>query len=160
MACDATARLYDVDEDTVIFKKLQQKKRYDQGTITFGARNGKLIDLDQLHESIWATRLSGGTNSGLVSLEVTTIGQIALTKEGATVLKVAGSDSQFVLIGSTDEKHATLFEKLQAEAGTDTLLRVTGRIDNYAGRWPAVLRGRPTKPRRIVVTHFEVAMKP
>ena len=53
MACDATARLYDVDEDSVVFKKLQQTKRYDQGTITFGACNGKLIDLDQLHESIW-----------------------------------------------------------------------------------------------------------
>ena len=64
MARDATARLYDVDEDTVVFVKLQQKERYDQGTVTFRARSGKLIDLDKLHESIWATRLSGGTRSG------------------------------------------------------------------------------------------------
>ena len=159
MACDATARQYDVDEDSVVFKKLQKTKRYDQGTITFHARKGKLIDLDKLHESIWATRLSGGTRSGLVSLEVAAVGQVVGTKE-ATVLKVANSDSQFVLIRSTDEKHVALFGKLQAEAGTNALVRVTGRIDNYAGRWPDVLRSRPTKPRRILVTAFEVVEKP
>jgi len=37
---------------------------------------------------------------------------------------------------------------------------VTGRIDHYAGRWPEVLRDRPTNPRRIVVTHFEVVKSP
>ena len=159
MACDATARLYDVDEDSVVFKKLQKTKRYDQGTITFHARKGKLIDLDKLHESIWATRLSGGTRSGLVSLEVTAVGQVVETKE-ATVLKVANSDSQFVLIRSTDEKQAALFGKLQAEAGTNAFVRVTGRIDNYEGRWPDVLRSRPVKPRRIIISAFEVVEKP
>ncbi len=159
MACDATARLYDVDEDSVVFNKLQKTKRYDQGTVTFRARKGKLIDLDKLHESVWATRLSGGTRSGLVSLEVTAVGQIVGTKDGA-VLNVAGSDSQFVLIRSLDEKHSALFGILQAEAGTDALVRVTGQIDNYAGRWPEVLRNRPTNPRRILVTHFEVSKKP
>ena len=159
MACDATARLYDVDENLVVFKKLQKTKRYDQGTITFHARNGRLIDLDKLHESIWATRLSGGTRSGLVSLEVTAIGQVVVTTDG-TVLKVANSDSQFVLAESPEEKHAALLGKLQAEAGTNALVRVTGRIDNYAGRWPEVLRNRPTNPRRILVTAFEVAKKP
>ena len=59
MARDATARLYDVDEDSVVFKKLQKTQKYDQGTISFRSRKGKLIDLDKLHESIWATRLSG-----------------------------------------------------------------------------------------------------
>ncbi|MCH8043112.1 MAG: hypothetical protein IID44_05290 [Planctomycetes bacterium] len=158
MACDATARLYDVDEDSVVFKKLQKTKRYDQGTITFRARKGKLIDLDKLHESVWATRLSGGTRSGLVSLEVTAVGQLVVTKDGA-ILKVAGSDSQFILIRSPDEKHAALLGKLQAEAGSDALVRVTGRIDKYAGRWPEVLRNRPTNPRRILVTSFQVNKK-
>ena len=155
MACDATARLYDVDEDSVVFKKLQKTKRYDQGTITFRARKGKLIDLDKLHESVWATRLSGGTRSGLVSLEVTAIGRIVMTN-GAIALNVADSDSQFVLIESPDEKQAALFQKLQAQAGDDAVRRVTGKIDNYAGRWPELLRNRPTNPRRILVTHFEV----
>ena len=159
MACDATARLYDVDEDSVVFTKLQKTKRYDQGTITFRARKGKLIDLDKLHESIWATRLSGGTRSGLVSLEVTAVGRLVVTKD-ATVLKVAGSDAQFVLIKSPNEKHADLLGKLQAEAGGAPTVRVTGRIDHYAGRWPEVLRNRPTNPRRIIVTAFEVAKKP
>jgi hypothetical protein len=94
-----------------------------------------------------------------VSLGVTAIGQIVMTK-GTIALRVANSDSQFVLIASSDEKQAALFQKLQAESGTDAQLRVTGRIDHYAGRWPEVLRDRPTNPRRIVVTHFEVVKSP
>ena len=159
MACDATARLYDVDEDSVVFKKLQKTKRYDQGTVTFRARKGKLIDLDKLHESIWATRLSGGTRSGLVSLDVTAVGEVVETK-GSIVLKVNGSDSQFVLMRSPDEKQAASFGELQAVAGTKVVFRVTGRIDKYVGRWPEVLRNRPTNPRRIVVTAIEVVKKP
>jgi hypothetical protein len=101
VACDATARLYDVDEDSVVFKKLQKTEKYDQGTITFRARKGKLIDLDKLHESIWATRLSGGTRSGLVSLEVTAIGHVVSSKD-KTVLRVAGCDAEFVLAQHPD----------------------------------------------------------
>ena len=78
MAREAIARLYDVDEDTVVFKKLNKTDQYDQGVVTFRARKGKLIDLEKLHESIWASRLSGGTRSGLVSLEVVAIGEIGL----------------------------------------------------------------------------------
>ncbi len=158
MACDATARLYDVDEDSVVFKKLEKTKRYDQGTIAFRARKSKLIDLDKLHESVWATRLSGGTRSGLVSLEVTAVGRVEATKE-AVVLRVAGSDSQFVLVESPDEKHAAVLGELQADIGSDSLVHVTGRIDNYVGRWPEVLRDRPTKPRRILVTSFQLEKK-
>ncbi len=29
MACDATARLYDVDEDSVVFKRLDKTTKYD-----------------------------------------------------------------------------------------------------------------------------------
>ncbi len=159
MACDATARLYDVDEDSVVFRKLQKTKRYDQGTVTFRARKGKLIDLDKLHESIWATRLSGGTRSGLVSLEVTVIGRVVNTDDGA-VLKVSNSDAEFVLRGSTDKEHAPAFAELQSVAGGNAILRISGRIDDYAGRWPEVLRKRPVKPRRILVGSFQVAEKP
>ena len=154
MARDATARLYDVDEDSVVFEKLQKTKKYDQGTITFRARKGKLIDLDQLHESIWATRLSGGTRSGLVSLEVTVVGEL-VAAEDKTVLKVSGTDKEFVLGQHADEQHTPAFKKLQASVGQ--AVRLTGIIDNYIGQWPSVLRKQPTNPRRILVTEVELA---
>jgi hypothetical protein len=153
VACDATARLYDVDEDSVVFKKLQKTEKYDQGTITFRARKGKLIDLDKLHESVWATRLSGGTRSGLVNLEVTAIGDL-VTEEGNIVLKVSGCDEKFVLGKHSDEKYAAAFAKLQA--GGIEAVKVTGVIDDYVGRWPTVLQKQPTNPRRILVTGFEL----
>ncbi len=155
MACEATARLYDVDEDSVVFEKLDRTQKYDQGTITFRARKGMLIDLGKLHESIRATRLSGGTRSGLVSLVVTAIGQVVLT-EDETTLRVSGSDSQFVLRKHPDDKHAAAFEKLQAAAGGSKVIRVTGQIDDYMGRWPDVLSKQPETPRRILVSHIEV----
>jgi hypothetical protein len=159
VACDATARLYDVDEDSVVFKKLKETKKYDRGTVTFRARKGKLIDLDKLHESIWATRLSGGTRSGLVSLDVSAVGKIVATKD-AIELHVSGSGAKFVLVRSSDEKQAALFGKLQSEAAANATVHVTGRIDKYVGRWPDVLRTLPTNPRRIVVTAIEVDKKP
>jgi hypothetical protein len=115
-----------------------------------------LIDLDKLHESIWATRLSGGTNSGLVSLEVTAIGQL-VTSENETLLQVEGSDDRFVLGKHPDEQHASALAKLvDAAGGTGKKVSVTGRIDNYMGRWPEVLRKQPAKPRRILVVGFEL----
>ncbi len=155
MACDATARLYDVDEDSVVFKKLDKTKRYDQGTVTFRARKGALIDLDKLHESIWATRLSGGTRSGIVSLEVTVIGELQ-TSSQQTVLKVAGSNAEFILKKHTDEKHVATFGRVQMLTGNGTVVRVTGQIENYAGRWPNLLKTKPINPRGILVTAIEV----
>jgi len=35
-------------------------------------------------------------------------------------------------------------------------VKLTGQIDNYMGRWPSVLRTVLKKPRRILVTDFEV----
>lgn len=154
MACDATARLYDVDEDSVVFKKLQKSEKYDQGTITFRARKGKLIDLGKLHESIWATRLSGGTRSGLVSLEVTAIGHV-VASEGKTRLQVADSDAEFVLDRHPDAEHAAAFGTLKNMPEVN-VVKLTGVIDQYVGRWPQVLASRPKTPRRILVTSFEV----
>jgi hypothetical protein len=156
VACDAIARLYDVDEDSMVFKKLQKTEDYDQGTLTFRARKGKLIDLDKLHESVWATRLSGGTNSGLVSLDVTAVGRV-VTSQGALFLKVSGSDGEFVLGPHPDERYAAALATLRQAAGTSGKeFRVTGRLDNYVGRWPEVLRRLPAKPRRMLVTEFEI----
>ncbi|MEX0819107.1 MAG: hypothetical protein WD070_05930, partial [Pirellulaceae bacterium] len=138
-----------MDEDSVVFEKLQKTSKYDQGTVKFRARNEKLIDLDKLHESLWATRLSGGTRSGLVSLEVTTIGAVA-TNDGKAILTVSGSDKQFELGKHPDEKYAAAFAKLQASESQ--AVKLTGVIDNYVGRWPSLLQKQPTNPRRILVT--------
>jgi hypothetical protein len=154
VARDAAARLYDVDHDSVVFKKLQQTERYDQGTVTFRARKGKLIDLDKLHESIWATRLSGGTRSGLVSLDVVAIGRVETNQDG-TSLNVEGSDDVFVLVADADQDKAAVFQRLQKEAAAKTV-RVTGRIADYSGHWPDVLRKPPSEPRRIIVAHYEI----
>ena len=155
MARDATARLYDVDEDSVVFKRLDKTAKYDQGTVTFRARKGALIDLDKLHESIWATRLSGGTRSGIVSLQVTVVGELH-TNSQQTVLKVSGSNAEFILKQHSDDGHVAAFGQVQMLAGSGNVVRVTGQIDNYAGRWPNLLKTQPAKPRRILVTNIEV----
>jgi len=155
VACDATARLYDVDEDSVVFKRLRKTEKYDQATVTFRARKGKLVDLDKLHESIWATRLSRGTRSGLVSLDVTAVGEIVQTDD-QLLLRISGSDEQFVLAKNSDDKHAATYANVKAIAGANSVVRITGQIDNYRGRWPSVLEKSPAKPRRVLVTGVEV----
>ena len=155
---DATARLYDVDEDSVVFRKLDKTEKYDQGSITFHARGGHLIDLDQLHESLWATRLSGGTRSGLISLEVTAVGRLTVGPN-QTELEVSDSDTRFILQPDTDAEHAGVWAELR-ERAANRQVKLTGRIDGYSGYWPDVLRQVPTKPRRILVTQYELLESP
>ena len=161
MARDATARLYDVHPGSVVLKKRDEQKKYDHGTITFRARKGKLIDLDKLHESIWATRLSGGTRSGLVSLEVTAVGEVVVDGKNI-IIRVAGSKSHFLLgkdpvLGKNPvEGHEDELDKLRAAVkAARKVVSVTGRLDGWKGRWPQVLRKLPSKPRRILVTSFK-----
>ena len=113
MAREAAARLYDVDEDTVTFKKLNQTKKYDQGVVTFEARKGKLIDLEKLHESVWASRLAHGTRSGLVSLDVVVVGKVVRGSDGLR-LQVSDDDSEFALGESRDKQLAKIFSDFQA----------------------------------------------
>ncbi len=159
MARDATARLYDVDEDSVEYKRPKLQGKYDHGTIGFRAKKGKLIDLDKLHESIWATRLSGGTRSGLVHLDVTAVGK-ATINEKETTLNVTGSNRSFVLVENPGNKSKdgakTAFQRLrEAISRGEKMVNVTGRLEGWAGRWPGVLRKQPPKPRRIMVTSFQ-----
>jgi hypothetical protein len=161
VAREATARLYDVTRESVVFTKLGQSQRYDHGTITFKAKKGKLLDLDKLHESVWATRLSGGTRSGLVKLEVTAVGQ-AVLKDKTTVFDVAGSDEHFLLAEDLEEKPAngqkTAFQRMQDSlARGEGVVSVTGRVDGWHGRWPEFLSKLPPKPRKILVSSFETA---
>ena len=163
MARDATARLYDVDDNSVVYKRPKQQGKYDHGTIAFRAKKGKLIDLDKLHESVWATRLSGGTRSGLVFLDVTAVGEATINGK-LTTLNVTGTNRRFVLIENPQNKskdgEKTAFERLQEVViSGNSLLSVTGRLENWKGRWPRVLSKKPFKPRRIMVTSFELIKK-
>ena len=136
MARDATARLYDVDAETIAFKRFNKTGKYDVGTVTFRAKSGKLIDLDKLHESVWATRLSGGTSSGLVSLEVTVAGTIVVG-EKETTLKVAGAEPEFVLAQNPEADFKNAFDELKAAlARGEKVTSVSGRLDGWSGRWP------------------------
>ena len=160
MARDATSRLYDVDEDSVLYKKFKIKGQYDHGTITFSAKKGGLVDLDKLHESIWATRLSGGTRSGLIRLDVTAVGEVVVIKS-ETLLNVKGSDRHFVLIEDsetpTKEGTKTAFRKLRESMSRgDKVVSVIGRVEGWSGGWPTALRKLPAKPRRIIVTRFQI----
>jgi len=159
VARDATARLYDVDDQSLVFKRLQLTDRYDQATITFRAKKDKLIDLEQLHESVWATRLSGGTSSGVVCLQVTAVGQVT-TSGDETVLDVSGTDRQFVLTDDVAAKPAEpekskLAELQKALADGQRVASVTGYVEGWSGRWPGVLSKAPEKRPKLMVTNFE-----
>ena len=156
MARDATSRLYDVDAETIAFKSLTKTGKYDTGTVTFRAKTGKRIDLDELHESVWATRLSKGTSSGLVSLEVTAAGVIVVGDK-ETTLKVAAAEPEFVLAQNPEADFKNAFDELKAAlARGEKVTSVSGRLDGWSGRWPEMLKKLPAKPRRILVTRFEV----
>ena len=160
MARDATARLYDVDAQSVVFNRLKLTDRYDQATITFRAKKGKLIDLEQLHESVWATRLSGGTSSGVVCLKITTVGQVTTTGD-ETVLNIKGTERQFVLVDDvsakpTGDEKSQLPELRKALADGPRVVRVTGYVEGWAGRWPQVLSKAPEKRPKLMVTSFEM----
>jgi hypothetical protein len=149
VARDATARQYDVDADAV---RLDIRK----GEITFRARKGRLVDLDKLHESIWATRLSGGTGMALNWLDVTAVGEVVVGKD-RTVLKVAGSDQTFVLREDPKAKKdgKTAFARLrEAVERGQTRVSVTGRLEGWHGHFPPFLKELPPRPRVILVKGF------
>jgi hypothetical protein len=157
MVREAAARLYDVDRNVTTVKKMTRTGDYDTGTIDISAKAGKLIDLDQLHESIWATRLSGGTKSGLVSLEVTAAGKVSY-RDKETILNVSGSDAYFVLARHSEEKLRSAYDELRSAVDRgETIVSVSGRLEGWTGRWPDFLRKLPSKPRRILVSEFETA---
>jgi hypothetical protein len=156
VARDAISRLYDVQASSVVYTKPQARGKYDHGTVTFKARKGKLIDLDKLHESVWATRLSGGTSSGLVRLDVTVVGKVVADGK-RLVLEMPGSKKTFVLSASNlraGSKEQIAFQKLREAMGSGETVSVTGQIQGWRGRWPQILSRRPRSPRTILVIGF------
>jgi hypothetical protein len=146
VARDATARQYDVDADAV---KLDIAK----GEVTFRAKKGRLVDLDKLHESIWATRLSGGTGMALNWIDVTAVGELVVEKE-RIVLKVKGAEQPFVL--KEDGEAGAAFARLRDAAKRgQKAVSVTGRLEEWTGHFPPFLKTLPKKPRAILVKEFE-----
>ena len=158
MAREATARLYDVDENKVALLRPKQLDRYTHGTIKFQAKKGKLIDLQKMHESIWATRLSGGTRSGVICLDVTAMGVVVESEDGI-ILTVNGTDRQFVLVNDVkakpvDAKKSMLAELREVLSDGQTTVSVSGYVDGWVGRWPDVLRQPPARRPQLMVTGF------
>ena len=106
MARDATARLYDVATSKVVLKRRFDREEYDIGEVVFVAKKDRLINLDKLRESIQATRLSGGTKSGVLHLTVTVEGQVFPGEEELTMLP-SGSDEVFQLENVSEENAKT-----------------------------------------------------
>jgi hypothetical protein len=140
VARDATARLYDVDANTILLNK-------KAGTITFQAKNGRIVNLDQLHESIWATRLGDNTGMQLLKLQVTVQGELSGSGQ-VLKLTVPGTDRYFVLKEGSAPVLQRLREKLQ---GGNKIVRVSGVVEGWQGNFTQFLRQLPGQPRTLLV---------
>ncbi len=161
MARDAIARLYDVDANSCsLSPSAEDKGRYQHGIISFRAKNGKSIDLDKIHESITATRLSGGTNMKVDYLEITARGDM-IVRENKLVLKVSTTGQELILVQDS-EATAALGRLRTAIEGGQKIASVTGRVHGWNGRFPDVLQAlakNSGQPLRLQVTDFEVSAK-
>jgi hypothetical protein len=154
VARDATARLYDVDANSVKMDKIE-------GTIRFQARNGRLVPLDQLHESIKSTRLGDGTGMALQWLEVKVRGKVVIDPavEKEIKIDIPGSD-QYFLLGedptAPTQAEKTAFKRLrEALARGEQVGSVSGRLDGWKGNLTQLSKQLPEKPRRLLVRDFE-----
>jgi hypothetical protein len=164
MARDAIARQYDVDHNRMLYTCEPGKGSYRPGVITFFPRPGKSLDLHKMEESIRATRLSGGTAMEVTYLEITATGAVALDGQAA-LFTVSGTPQQFVLKDAPAKDGAkTALQRLRdAAAAGEKIVSVTGRVEGWSGRFPAVLKALaarpPDAPVVLVVTDFEVGKK-
>lgn len=128
-----------------------------RGLIQFEAKKGKSINLDQMHESISATRLSGGTDMRMDYLEITVRGEV-LERGKDLVLKVSGT-GQELLLGEDVDIKAGLEKLRKTLADGAKVTTVTGRVQGWFGLFPEVMRawGKTLgKERTLGVTRFEV----
>lgn len=159
MARDAIARQYDVKKNSVTLVCEDSKGDYKPGLITFEAKQGKTIDLDKMRQSIAATRLSGGTNMGVVYLEITARGEV-VAGDKDLLLKVSGTGQQFVLAEEPGAKD--IVQRLrEARARGTKIASVSGRVHGWSGRFPDVLKALAAdaqagkKQTLLLVTAFE-----
>jgi hypothetical protein len=172
---DTIARRSDVDASSLKYDIEPGSGKYRIGTITFQAKKGRSIDLEDIHQSLKVTRLGGNTRSGVKYFDITAKGTVAEVGN-KMILKVAGTQQQFALKDDPKAKpkagEKTPFERLRAAlAKGDKVASVTGRVEGWNGRWPEVLRelpgepvktaeGAPAGPARVpglVVTGFETS---
>ena len=149
MARDAISRQYDVDKNSVQLVMEDAAGNYKPGTITFRAKDGKSINLDQIRESIKATRLSGGTQMRVTYLEVTARGEVTMEQQ-EPVLKVKGTGQEFTLAEDSNAApkgtQSALGRLREALGRGDKVTSVTGRVGGWDGRFPDVLRALETQP--------------
>ena len=164
MARDAIARQYDVDKNAVVYLCETDKGSYRPGKISFSPKQGKSLDLRKMHESITATRLSGGTSMGMDYLEITATGEVVV--DAQTVLfKVSGTTQQFVLKeeSTKDGTKSPLARLREALTSGAKVVSVTGRVEGWSGRFPVVLGALAKRPAdapvALVVTDFEMSKK-
>jgi hypothetical protein len=166
MARDAIARQYDVDKNAVRLDISPVKANYQEGAITFAAKKGKSLDLDKLRESLWATRLSGGTRMQMNYLEITVRGDVVPDGDAAR-LHVAGTGQRFALAEDPSAKPEaggpTPYQRLrQALARGEKVVSVTGHVHGWSGYFPDVLKtlAAPSAgqaPAQLLVTDFQTA---
>ena len=161
MARDAIARQYDVEKNSI-------KLDIPGGFITFRAKKGKSIDLDRLHESLQATRLSGRTGMEVRYLELTARGKVVTTGQ-ALRLEIEGAGQEFTLDGGDSARpgNGNTLQRLREALGRgEKVVSVTGRVQGWSGLFPDLLRtygqqrsaaiGKPgaRKPLVLIVTGF------
>lgn len=147
---DTIARQSDVDKNSLQYEVEPGQADYRNATITFYAKAGQSIDLQKLHESIQATRLSGNTRSALNYLEITVQGEVVVVEKDTLVL-VTGTTQQLTLGDAPDAKPhdggQTPFQQLcEALNRAEKVATVTGRVHGWSGPWPLVLRALPGDP--------------
>jgi hypothetical protein len=166
VARDAIARQYDVDKNSVKLEMEATSGEYRPGTITFRAKDGKSINLDQIRESIRATRLFGGTQMRVTYLEVTAVGDVTAAPQ-EIVLRVKGTGQEFTLAEEPNAEPKggkTALQRLRAALDRgEKITSITGRVGGWDGRFPDVLRAleaqpnSPSKRLRLLVTDFGIA---
>jgi hypothetical protein len=175
VARDAIARQYDVDKNSVKLDMEDVGGNYRPGTITFFAKKGKSINLDQIRESIKATRLYGKTQMQVTYLEVTATGEVTRAQK-ETMLRVKGTGQEFMLAEDANAAPGggkTALQRLREALGRgEKVLSITGRVEGWSGRFPDVLRALEAQPAndgdksaqpapgrrpRLLVTDFETA---
>jgi hypothetical protein len=165
MAADAVARQYDVDKNRVVLICETDKGDYRPGTITFYPKKGKTIDLRKTEDCLRATRLSGGTSMSVDYFEITVTGTVNPGDGTPGVLTVAGTNQQLALkAAAVKDGDKTALQRLREDVRAGAkLVSVTGRVEGWNGRFPAVLsalgRQPADAPMVLVVTQFETSKK-